>query len=188
MLIITQKIFNDPHVLSHKEVMGMLDGINKDREMSTGISDHKGNFIGMKPHEITATGKSDPRMRDEKIAADKKHDQQEAMDQVIEDLKANNWKINIPSSKKAEPEKTPTSSKEVTVKVSKAPEVVETAPVESDSDDKKGMSFGAKAGLAALGAAAGYGAYRAWKKRKAKKSAVDAEVDEFLQNKYKTEE
>ena len=188
MLIITQKVFNDPHKLSHKEIMGTLDEINKDKERSTGISDHNGNFVGKKSHEITKTGMLDPRMKDEMIEADKKHDQREAMDQVISDLRENNWKINIPSSKSSEPEKKPTAVKKAAVKVNKVPEVAEAIPVESESGDNKGMSFGAKAGLAALGAAAGYGAYKAWKKRKAKKAAIDAEVNEFLNNKYKVEE
>ena len=40
------------------------------------------------------------------------------------------------------------------------------------------------AGVAAVGAA-GYGAYRAIKRKKARKAEIDAEVDKFLKNNYK---
>ena len=62
---------------------------------------------------------------------------------------------------------------------------------ETSEEIKAGMSGAAKAGLIGAGVAAlgagSYAAYKAWKKRKAKKAAVDAEVDKFLNNKYKTE-
>lgn len=61
---------------------------------------------------------------------------------------------------------------------------------EAPEEVKAGMSGAAKAGLIGAGIAAvgagGYAAYKAWKKRKAKKAAVDAEVNEFLEGKYKT--
>lgn len=61
---------------------------------------------------------------------------------------------------------------------------------ETPEEIKAGMSGAAKAGLIGAGIAAvgagSYAAYKAWKKRKAKKAAVDAEVNEFLERKYKT--
>lgn len=60
---------------------------------------------------------------------------------------------------------------------------------EAPEEIKAGMSGAAKAGLIGAGIAAvgagGYAAYKAWKKRKAKKAAVDAEVDKFLKDNYK---
>ena len=62
---------------------------------------------------------------------------------------------------------------------------------ETPEEIKAGMSGAAKAGLIGAGVATlgagSYAAYKAWKKRKAKKAAVDAEVDKFLNDKYKTE-
>lgn len=194
MLIITQKVFNDPHVLSHKDIMGMIDEVNKDKELSTGVSNHNGDFVGMKSHDITATRMHDPKLREEMIANDEMHDYQEAVDKYIGDLKANNWKFTMPTTQKEEKTATPskTQSKKSTPKIS-VPTKVEETPVQEvtvpeENEGRNGMSVGAKAALGVLGAAASYGAYKAWKKKKAEKAAVDAEVDEFLNNKYKTKE
>ena len=72
-----------------------------------------------------------------------------------------------------------------------AVEETTTPPVEKTSVEQGKISNSAKAGLAVAGATAlaagGYAAYKAWKKKKAKKAAVNAEVNEFLNNKFKTE-
>lgn len=61
---------------------------------------------------------------------------------------------------------------------------------EVPEENKAGMSGAAKAGLIGAGVAAlgagSYAAYKAIKRKKAKKAAVNAEVDAFLENKYKT--
>lgn len=61
---------------------------------------------------------------------------------------------------------------------------------EIPEENKAGLSGAAKAGLIGAGVAAlgagSYAAYKAIKRKKAKKAAVDAEVDAFLENKYKT--
>lgn len=77
------------------------------------------------------------------------------------------------------------------------PETVEFNPQadvqgqgEAPEEIKAGMSRAAKAGLVGAGVAAvgagGYAAYKALKRRKAKRNAIDAEVDAFLEDKYKT--
>jgi hypothetical protein len=73
-----------------------------------------------------------------------------------------------------------------TVEFNPQADIQEEAPEEI----KAGMSSAAKAGLIGAGVTAlgagGYAAYKALKRRKAKRNAIDAEVDAFLEDKYKT--
>lgn len=205
-MIIIQKNFTDPH----KEVVNFVkEGYERAmQERAPYDALHLG-----KPHEITRTQAVDPAKKAEMIEADKRHDFQEEIEKGLNELKANNWKIEIPKgSPKQETapvstpveesttttsktvSKKPTSKPKTTAPISPKTEEVTTPieePVSSEViEDKPGMSTGAKIGLGAAGVAAagaaGYAAYKAWKKRKARKEAVDAEVNEFLNNNYKT--
>ena len=203
-MIIIQKNFTDPH----KEVIGFAkEGYERAmQERAPYDALHLG-----KTHEITRTRAIDPAKKAEMIEADKRHDFQEGMEKGLNELKTNNWKIEIPkgsskqeaaSTSSSEPttapkavSRKPASKPKTTALVSPKTEEVtvpseETISPEGVIEDKAGMSTGAKIGLGAAGVAAagaaGYAAYKAWKKRKARKEAVDAEVNEFLNNNYKT--
>ncbi len=177
-MIIISKNFSDPH----KEVMNFVKEGYERAEQER--AQHDALHLG-KPHEITKTRAIDPAKKPEMIEADKRHDFQEGMERGLEELKANNWKITIPTKKSETAEVNPEQP------VHEDP--IHENPVESASmpeGSKTSLSTGEKVGIAAAGVAAagaaGYAAYKAWKKRKAKKAAIDAEVNEFLKNNYKT--
>ena len=104
-------------------------------------------------------------------------------------------KVDTISNNVHEPWNVPDTPRKIKDPVSKDNSVAEDPevqdeienPVDNGVDNKRNISTGAKAGLAAAGiaavGAAGYGAYRALRKRKARKDAINAEVDKFFKNK-----
>lgn len=158
---------------------------------------HKAYHSLDKPtHELSKTGLSDPNKREEMVRKDVVND-------TLDILKKNNWDVmkigkedkidhvdesHLNSMKPATIEDTvKKSTKGGRVRVSEVPTPVE----EAVKNDGAGMSDAAKLGLATAGVAAvgagSYAAYKAIKRRKAEKAAVNAEVDRFLNEKYKTE-
>lgn len=212
-MIIIQKKFSDPHN-SHEQVMNFVNEnmaeFDKNRSLAEAVR-YKPSY------ELTRTQAVNPAHKDAMVEADKKHDFEESMSAYLDDLKSNGWNLRQPSStsskgsatssvlteeKESEPKNTTTpaskkvvSSSNSTKKENETPEVkIENTPnnesVISEEGDK-GNSNVAKAGIAMAGTAAlaagGFAAYKAWKKRREKKAAIDAEVSEFLNDKYKTD-
>lgn len=196
----------------HKQVLDFVNKGVKKAEEEREIAEQQKALSPQKAYERTVVNAVNPADKDKMIAAHHKHTAEESAQKTLDLLKGNNWKLNYSPEKETTSEtETSNDSNQVSTEnntIGQSAEykteikhtskkdhpAVEYKPEESASqelvDPNKGLSGGAKAGLAVAGAAAltagGYAAYKALKKRAAKKKAEKAEVDKFLNEKYNT--
>lgn len=196
----------------HKQVLDFVNKSMTKAEEERRIAEQQKALSPQKAYERTAIGAVNPADKDKMIMANHIHTAEEAGQKALDILKGNNWKFNYSPEKEITSEtetsndsnqvstgnNTTGQSAEYKTEIKHTPKkdhpAVEYKPEENESqepvDANKGLSGGAKAGLAVAGAAAltagGYAAYKALKKRAAKKKAEKAEVDKFLNEKYNT--
>lgn len=209
-MIIIQKNFYDGEDFQHLGKVA-VDQYNKweeekkrDAEYREGASKYLHSLAGKKPHELTAIGAVDPAKKDEMIQSHADNTMKEGIERMT---KPEYWRDYLSGKGRENTEagttgtgdgngsgqvgqdtKSPKISPQNVSLPSGKAEVEPSAPV--SEDEKAGLSMGAKAGLATAGVVAlgagGYAAYKALKKRQAKKKAQKEEVNRFLEEKYNT--
>lgn len=213
-MIIIQKNFSDPHN-SHEQVMNFvneMNGFDKNRDFAEAVRYKPSHELtrtqAVNPAHKDAMVEADKKHDfEESMSAyldDLKSNgwnlrqpsstssKESATSSVSTEEKGSESKSTAAAA--STPKKTASSSNPTKKETETSAVKVESSPNNesvTSEGDKGNNSDAVKSGLAMAGTAAlaagGFAAYKAWKKRREKKAAIDAEVSGFLNDKYKTD-